>query len=43
LLSENLKAIDHREDLQTGKEYRRDLRETVWVGVNWLNLAQDRE
>jgi hypothetical protein len=43
LLSENLKGMDHSEDLGTdGKVIGIDLREIAWDSVDCMDLAQDR-
>jgi len=40
--SENLKGIDHMEDLGIDGNIRMNLMEKGWEGVDWMHLAQDR-
>jgi hypothetical protein len=45
ILLRNLKGRDHLEDPGTDKKIniRMDLKEIVWVGVDWMHLAQHRD
>jgi hypothetical protein len=40
---ENLKGRDYLEDLRVNGKITLYLRETGWVNVDWIHLAQDRD
>jgi hypothetical protein len=39
---ESLKVRDHSEDQAWEDNFKMDLREMGWKGVDWINLAQGR-